>query len=134
MFRFCQSAFVRSTFFSKMPENIEKINTDLITLVAQHTGYCQSITTIIAGSGKDHYGYSIIPYFSDGSCQRFCCTLHQIDAGYRLVFNGKSIELFDLSTSEYLHNNCKNKKNKPIVSHSLVKNLYFCTKFKTFEL
>ena len=121
--RFDESFLVGGAFLGEMSTDIEEIGTHMVVEFAQHTGHCECVATIVAWSGKDNNGYGIVPSISDGARQCLGGTFHQIDAGYRLVFDGVSVKLFDLSTGEYFHCNCKNKKNILIHSYSLGKNL-----------
>lgn len=106
-----------------MSIDVKEIDRHLIALVPQHAGNRQGITAVVALSGKDDDRHRIIPCIRDGTCQCFGGTLHQIDTGYRLMFDSVSVKLFYLCTGEYFHCKCKNKKNILNDGNSLTKNL-----------
>ena len=50
-----------------MVVDIEQVNRYVVVLVGKHSGYSQSIATIIARTSKNNYGHNIAPYLCDGS-------------------------------------------------------------------
>ena len=83
-----QAFLVGGAVFGEFVVDVEKVDRDLIALLGQQTGNGKGVATIVAWSGKDHYGSGIVPFFGDDACDSLCCTLHQVDGTNGLVLDG----------------------------------------------
>ena len=96
--------------FRQFVVDIEEINRYLVTLLTEHPGYCQRITAIVSGTGKDNHGLLTVPFRGDGSRQCFGCAFHQIYGADRLVLHGVMVEFVYLIAGKNLHLGTKIQK------------------------
>ena len=86
-----KALLVGCTVGRKTATDVKEVDADLIVLVCHQPCHGQRVATIVSWSGKDDSRCRDGIHFRDGLCQCLGGTLHQIETGNRLVFDGVTV-------------------------------------------